>query len=59
MKKPRILIADDHPLVLAALRGLLEGHGEVVGTVTDGQALVKAHKGWSRTLYFPISRCQS
>jgi DNA-binding NarL/FixJ family response regulator len=42
MKKPRILIADDHPMVLAALRGLLEEHGEVVGTVTDGQALVKA-----------------
>jgi DNA-binding NarL/FixJ family response regulator len=42
MKKPRILIADDHPMVLAALRGLLEEHGEVVGEVTDGLALVKA-----------------
>lgn len=42
MKKPRILIADDHPMVLAALRGLLEDHGEVVGTATDGLALVKA-----------------
>ncbi len=42
MKKPRILIADDHPMVLTALRDLLEEHGDVVGTVTDGQALVKA-----------------
>ncbi len=42
MKKPRILIADDHPMILAALRNLLGEHGEVVGTVTDGQALVKA-----------------
>jgi DNA-binding NarL/FixJ family response regulator len=42
MKKPRILIADDHPMVLTALRDLLEAHGDVVGTVTDGQALVKA-----------------
>lgn len=42
MKKPRILIADDHPMVLAALRGLLEEHGEVVGAVMDGLALVKA-----------------
>jgi DNA-binding NarL/FixJ family response regulator len=42
MKKPRILIADDHPMVLAALRDLLEEHGEVVGTVMDGQALVEA-----------------
>ena len=43
MKKPRILLADDHPEMLSALCGLLEdGLGEVVGTVTDGQALVEA-----------------
>jgi DNA-binding NarL/FixJ family response regulator len=43
MKKPRILIADDHPGILKALCGLFEdGLGEVVGTVTDGQALVEA-----------------
>lgn len=43
MKKPRILIADDHPAILNALCGLLEhGVGEVVGTVMDGQALVEA-----------------
>lgn len=43
MKKPRILVADDHPVILKAICGLLEGRvGEVVGTVTDGQALVEA-----------------
>ncbi|MBI3806117.1 MAG: response regulator transcription factor [Nitrospirae bacterium] len=43
MKKPRILVADDHPVILKALCGLLEnGVGEVVGAVTDGQALVEA-----------------
>jgi DNA-binding NarL/FixJ family response regulator len=43
MKKPRILLADDHPEMLSALCGLLEaGLGEVVGTVADGQALVEA-----------------
>mgnify|MGYP001589953740 CR=1 FL=1 len=43
MKKPRILVADDHPLILKAICGLLEdGVGEVVGAVTDGQALVEA-----------------
>ena len=43
MKKPRILLADDHPGILKALCGLFEdGLGEVVGTVTDGQALVEA-----------------
>jgi len=42
MKKPRILLADDHPEMLSAICSLLEdGLGEVVGTVTDGQALVE------------------
>ena len=43
MKKPRILLADDHPVMLNALCGFLEERMvEVVGTVTDGQALVEA-----------------
>ena len=41
-KKPRILVADDHPVMLAALGGILDELGEVVGMVTDGQALVEA-----------------
>lgn len=41
MAKPRILLADDHPVVLDALRGLLDEVGEVVGMVTDGQPLVE------------------
>ena len=42
MKKPRILLADDHPEMLNAVCGLIEdGLGEVMGTVTDGQALVE------------------
>ena len=37
----RVLIADDHPLLVDGLRSLLEAHGmEVVGTVGDGQAAV-------------------
>jgi DNA-binding NarL/FixJ family response regulator len=42
MPKPRILVADDHPVMLAALGGILDELGEVVGMVTDGQALVEA-----------------
>jgi DNA-binding NarL/FixJ family response regulator len=42
MTKPRILLADDRPDVLDALRGLLDELGEVVGTVTDGHMLVDA-----------------
>ncbi len=40
MMRPRILMADDHSLVLAGLRKLVEAEGEVVGAVEDGRALV-------------------
>jgi DNA-binding NarL/FixJ family response regulator len=39
---PRILIADDHRLVAEACKKLLEAEYEVVGTVSDGRALVRA-----------------
>ncbi|TKS64574.1 MAG: LuxR family transcriptional regulator [Nitrospira sp.] len=42
MTKPRILIADDHPVMLAASGGILDELGDVVGMVADGQALVEA-----------------
>jgi DNA-binding NarL/FixJ family response regulator len=40
MRRPRILIADDHKLVVEGLRKLLEEHFEVVGTVDNGRALL-------------------
>jgi DNA-binding NarL/FixJ family response regulator len=39
---PRIIIADDHTLVAEACRKLLENEYEVVATVSDGRALVRA-----------------
>jgi DNA-binding NarL/FixJ family response regulator len=39
---PKILIADDHTLVAEACRKLLEADYEVVATVGDGRALVRA-----------------
>ncbi|MDF0650676.1 MAG: response regulator transcription factor [Nitrospira sp.] len=42
MNRPRILMADDHAIVLAGLRNLVEAEGEVVGMVEDGRALVEA-----------------
>jgi len=42
MRRPRVLIADDHAILLDAFRRLLEPQYDVVGTVTDGQALVQA-----------------
>jgi DNA-binding NarL/FixJ family response regulator len=41
-RRPRILLADDHPMMLAGLRSLLEPELEVAGTATDGQALLAA-----------------
>jgi DNA-binding NarL/FixJ family response regulator len=42
MKRARVLLADDHRMLLDALKGLLEPSYEVVGLVTDGRALLKA-----------------
>ncbi|TKB34790.1 MAG: response regulator transcription factor [Nitrospira sp.] len=44
MHKPRILLADDHALVLEGFRRILEGHYDLVGTVGDGRALLEAAK---------------
>ena len=40
MTRPRILMADDHLMLLEAFKALLEPDFEVVGTVTDGRTLV-------------------
>ncbi len=42
MKHPRVLLADDHMLVVDAFRRLLESTCEVVGTAADGHALLEA-----------------
>jgi DNA-binding NarL/FixJ family response regulator len=44
MSKPRVLIADDHPILAEGLRGMLEPEFEVVGVVADGRELVAAAK---------------
>jgi len=40
--RPRILLADDHAMLLAAFQQLLSPTCDVVGTVTDGRALLEA-----------------
>jgi DNA-binding NarL/FixJ family response regulator len=42
MGAPRVLLADDHALLLGAYEKLLAGECEVVGQVTDGRALLEA-----------------
>ena len=44
MPKPRILLADDHVLVLEGFRRILQERYELVGTVGDGYALLAAAK---------------
>ncbi len=41
MRKIRVLLADDHKIVLEGLKSLLEPEFDLVGTVEDGKALVK------------------
>lgn len=41
MKRPRVVLADDHPLMMDALKNLLEPDFEIVGMFTDGHALVE------------------
>jgi len=41
VRKPRVLLADDHALVVEGLRTLLEREFELIGTVADGRTLVE------------------
>ncbi|HEX8879205.1 MAG TPA: response regulator transcription factor, partial [Candidatus Acidoferrum sp.] len=41
MASPRVMLADDHTILVEAFRKLLEPQYEVVGTVADGRALVE------------------
>ena len=42
MAQSRILLADDHSLILEGVRRLIENHYEVVGCANDGKSLVEA-----------------
>ncbi len=42
MRRPRILMADDHALMLDGLRKLLQDEFTIVGAVSDGRALIAA-----------------
>jgi DNA-binding NarL/FixJ family response regulator len=44
MTRPRIILADDHALLLGAFKSFLEPEFEVVGTFLDGRTLVENAK---------------
>lgn len=41
-RRARVLLADNHELILEGLRKMLEPHHEIVGAVSDGRSLVDA-----------------
>jgi DNA-binding NarL/FixJ family response regulator len=56
MKKPRLLLADDHTILLEGLKALLEPEFEVVATACDGRAvLVAAEKHQPDLILLDIS----
>ena len=42
MKQTRLLLADDHTLVIAGIRKLVENEFDLVGTAEDGRAVLRA-----------------
>ena len=40
MRKPRILIADDHPLLAEGIAGILRNEFDVIGTVHNGREVI-------------------
>lgn len=44
MTRPRVLLADDHKIVVQGLKSLLSAEFELAGVVADGQAMVEAAK---------------
>ncbi len=42
MTRPRVLLADDHRIVAAGLKGILDAEFELAGVVTDGRTMVDA-----------------
>jgi DNA-binding NarL/FixJ family response regulator len=45
--RPRVLLADDHPIVVEGLKNILAPHFELAGVVQDGRAMLEA----ARTLH--------
>ena len=41
MKRPRVLLADDHPILTEGIQRILEPDFELIGAVQDGRALVR------------------
>ena len=50
MKRTRVIVADDHPMMLDGIQSFLKPHFADLMTVTDGHALVAAAMEWKPDL---------
>jgi DNA-binding NarL/FixJ family response regulator len=57
MRRPRVLLADDHRLIREAFARLLESDCDVVGAVADGRALLAAAPELRPDIAVLISPC--
>jgi DNA-binding NarL/FixJ family response regulator len=44
VKRPRVLLVDDHPILVEGLRSLLAEEFDLVGSVEEGRAMIEAAK---------------
>ncbi len=58
MKRPRVILADDHTLILEALKNMLEPEFEVVGMFADGLALMEGAPLSTPTSLSSTSECR-
>ena len=56
-RRTRVLLADDHAIVLEGLSSLLSAEFELAGTVTDGAQLMEAAERLRPMSSSPISPC--
>jgi len=58
MKRPRVVLADDHTLILDALKNLLEPEHEVVGMFADGLSLMEGAPALNPNVIVLTSACR-
>ena len=58
MSRPRIILADDHRIVVEGLRSLLQSEFDLVGTAENGVDLVELAQRTTRMSSLPTSPCR-
>lgn len=59
MTRPRVLLADDHRIVVAGLEALLRDDYELVGHAPDGRSPLQMARTTTSTSSSPTSRCRA